>query len=245
MAWKRFVACSDFHGHHHDRKAVDVLQRFTDDFQPDRRWFLGDLFDLSALRSDATAEDKAEGVTNDLSAGLKFLRDWQPHVVLMGNHDERLWVGAKSINGLVSDCCHAAINHLDGVCRKIGATVVPYGAKDVHQEGPFTLTHGIAHNMHAAKTHAEAYPGATLFGHTHCVDYYRMASLDRREAWNIGCLCNTYPEYARRRRNTLRWEHGFVYGAYCDETNDYHVEQARPDSSGTWRMLTAYREYLP
>ncbi len=240
--WRKFIYCSDLHGHHQNKKAVDVLLRFTEDFQPVDRFFGGDLWDLSAIRGGASPAEKDEGIEEDLRAGFKFLDDWLPTIVLAGNHCARLW-DKRVGEGIIADVCNRAIQQIEEKCEKLGTEFVPYGVKDMVTVGPFSLTHGIAHNMHASKTHAETFPGCTFFGHTHCVDYYRSASYDRREAYNVGCLCDTYPYYAQRRRNTLRWEHGFVYGAWNTETLDYHVQQARPDASGKWRLITDYKEY--
>ena len=101
---KSFVFASDLHGDMQDHDAVAALIKFTDEFNPDVRIFGGDLFDFSPLMRNADPADKRESMEADVEAGMSFLKTWQPHYFLLGNHDDRLWQTAERHSiGIVRD----------------------------------------------------------------------------------------------------------------------------------------------
>ena len=88
---KRFIFATDLHGDQQDKAAVKALFKATESFKPHLRIFGGDLIDARPLRKGAGPEERAESMADDWRAGLKFISEWKPTHLLMGNHDQRLW----------------------------------------------------------------------------------------------------------------------------------------------------------
>ena len=97
MAWFDFVCASDTHGEIIDADYSKYILKFVEDVKPKKRFHLGDVFDLKPLRAGAHAEDRASSLKDDISAGLRFLRAFKPHVLTWGNHDHRLELMASSM----------------------------------------------------------------------------------------------------------------------------------------------------
>lgn len=244
MAWARWIAAGCIHGDQADASALRVLYDFTEEFKPTHRICLGDLFDFRPLRRNATAAERAEGVSRDWEAGLAFLRRWRPTAYVLGNHELRLWEAAESpVDGIVQDVARQAVKGIEDWCRAEGCTLIDYNVRHVYTLGPLTFVHGMRAGKYAPAHMAAAFPGQTVFAHTHSRGYARAETLDRREAWNVGCLRTLDPAYATTRHATLRWAHGFGYGGVDVDSGVAHVQLAAPDEDGVWRLMSSWREY--
>jgi predicted phosphodiesterase len=231
--WTRFVYLPDPHGHHVNKKAWAVVRAFVASYKPDRVVYGGDVFDLSPLRKGASAQEQAQSIEPDFKAGMDLFDYVPPTDFVMGNHDYRAWAIAKDDPGPVGDFCRHLVREVEGWAKKYGVTLYPYRANVFCKLGPtLKAMHGNVCNLHAAKSLAEAY-GAVIAGHTHSVDYYRSRSLDVREAWTCGCLCDIWQRYNETRIATLRHTHGFAWGEYSNRSYDVNIAQPR---NGVWRI---------
>ena len=233
MKWTKFVYLPDPHGHHVNAKAWGVAKAFIADYRPERIVIGGDFMDLGPLRKGASTEEMNQRMQPDFEAGMKILQDVMPTDVLLGNHDQRLFDTARDDPGLVGDFCDHLSRRLTKWCKSHGIKLTPYHAnKFVKLGNQLKALHGNCANMHSAKKMADVY-GCCVFGHVHRVQYYRTHSIDRREAWACGCLCDVWQPYNERRQATLSHNHGFAYGEYCSKTFDVQVAQER---NGHWRI---------
>jgi hypothetical protein len=102
--------------------------------------------------------------------------------------------------------------------------------------------HGNIANMHTAYALAVAY-GCIIGGHVHTIEHAIARTIDHREAFVCGCLCEIWQEYNKTRVATLRHRHGFAFGFYRDDSPAYSVHQAAADESGRWLIPSGFKEY--
>lgn len=229
---KRFIFATDLHGDQQDKAAVKALFKATESFKPHIRIFGGDLIDARPLRKGAGPEERAESMADDWRAGLKFISEWKPTHLLMGNHDQRLWDLAEADKGVETDYAWKGIQEMEARLEKTRTEWLPYHKKSVFKFGHMKCLHGYYHGMYAARQHAATY-GACLFGHTHTIDEFAIPGLERRVARGAGCLCNLDMKYNSRQPSSLRHAHGFVVGTINEKTGDYWTFQAE-EVNNTW-----------
>ena len=238
--WKKFLAVSCSHGHLADPRACKAAIDFKARWKPDITLHLGDLFDMAALRGGALkspdSADRATSISDDFSVGIKFLLEYAPNVLCLGNHDWRLWELAKSPNAVVSYCCNQAIGQLNDACREIKCVTKPYDIEKGWVElGPGLAGHGFMFNEQAVRDHVELTKKPTIIGHLHRVDRAAGRSFGAPLGWSIGALANfSEMHYARRNRSVARWSQGIAWGEFNDK--NIHVNVLTPNQDGTWRF---------
>jgi hypothetical protein len=137
--------------------------------------------------------------------------------------------------GWKRDYAAAVVEQIESEHERLKCRTYGYRIDERCQLGPgLSAIHGFAHNIHAAKTTAEAYPGGTLAGHVHSIAYHRAASLDVRECWLIGCARKTFAPFNQTRFGTFRHAHGFAWGWYHPDRPLYVVHQAAEMANGQW-----------
>jgi predicted phosphodiesterase len=226
----------------HHEPTVSVIEQYIADYKPHAVISIGDIFDFRNLRRGADDAERSESMREDVEAGKDLINRFKFTHVCLGNHDQRLWDEAEQGKGLVKEYCQRGVEDIEYQFRKHKTSWVPYSIHKGIQLGPAYFVHGFRCNIHAAKSTAEdhAKPNRTIFfGHTHSVSHYK--AVNGTQCYNVGCACDLDMEYARRRPNTLRWEHSFAAG----EIHPTHVEtwQFRPNN-GKWRMQTEVKEYV-
>jgi len=126
---RRFIFSTDLHGDKQDSPTVKALHEFTQDFKPHDKIFGGDIFDLRPLRRGAGAEEQAESMLNDWTAGCEFLRQWKPNYVLEGNHDKRLYDLAENHTaGIKADYAMKGCIELAQLYGKLKCVVKPHAS---------------------------------------------------------------------------------------------------------------------
>lgn len=195
-----------------DASAIRIFLDFCKWFKPDIRIHGGDAFDLRALRKSASEDEKRESIGVDIECGLEFMRRFEPHIFLRGNHDERLWDAAKNFaQPLLKDYAADKLLEIGRTLRNVN--VLPYNKRyGVYPLGHLNVIHGYGSGVTAARTHAIAYASNILMGHIHADDVFSMPGLERRRGWSSGCLCRLDMDYNRMQLGTLRQCHGFAYG---------------------------------
>ena len=234
---KTFVYASDLHGDFQDHKTVDTLLKFCDSFNPDVRVFGGDLFDFRNIRRGAGPMERQDSMAADVEAGMQFLRDFKPHVFLLGNHDSRLWDTAKlHENGMVREAAQKGVSDITAKCRSLKCKMLPYESdKGFYDLGKVRFIHGYHTGIYATKKHAEVYSptgGIVLHGHTHAIQYHSVARLNGGRGMGVGCLAQLHMDYNRHQTARMIHAHGFAYG-YSDK-KDWNVWQAKEGVNGKW-----------
>ena len=80
-----------------------------------------------------------------------------------------------------------------------------------------SAAHHAASSVSAARDHAETLGMNCVFGHTPRVAQEQGRSQRPVVGSNIGCGIDLNVGYAKSRRATLGWSHGFAFGEYNDQ----------------------------
>ena len=159
---------------------------------------------------------------------MQFLKTWQPHYFLLGNHDDRLWQTAERHSiGIVRDTAKMGIKDIEQTCRSMKCKMLPYSVdKGVLELGKITFVHGYFHGaVSATKQHAMTFaPGRWLL-HSRPYSLHTKFSAPRRNgasAISAGCLTQTSMEWNRAKVNRLAHEAGFVFGYYSRKRFGQH-----------------------
>lgn len=218
MKPSRWIAVFDSHGDMIDQDARQAFVRFLKSWKPKRVIHGGDWSDLRALRTGSSAQEKADGIEEDIDAGIDFLREIGVTDLLWGNHDNRLIKALKYkpdgiIRSAASMLYDKVVRNLDP--KRVG--YVPYGKRaGVMQLGSRTrIIHGYNSSMYSARQVAMSYAmpnGLAMMGHVHTNADHIEPALDKRRGMTIGCLCNLDMEYTEGHVKTLGWVHSWAYG---------------------------------
>ena len=233
MAYKRFLVCADNHGHLVDADAMIKLMAFADSWKPHYRIHLGDLWDFSPLRKGASPEDRAEGIAMDYLAGMTFLDAFKPNYLTIGNHDDRIWLGMNSGDGILQERCAELVKHSEEQFKKRKITWCSYHVSKYLQmpEGGPKLLHGFRATMYPARSHYENW-GSCLVGHVHKPDIYSARHIDGSQAFSLGCMANIDAlTYADRHAAKLSWRNGFLYGLINDKTGAWNAWNVTKEGS--------------
>lgn len=236
---KKFIYASDLHGDVQDWDTVQVLYDFAEVYKPQVRVFGGDLFDFRNIRRGAGPAERQDSMASDVECGLEFLGKFKPNVLLLGNHDKRLWDTARHHeNGIVQDAAKAGVKAITNACRKIKCKIIEYNAsKGYYDLGKVRFIHGFHTGIYASKKHAEVYSpasGIVLHGHTHAIQYHSIPRLKGGAGMGVGCLANTDMDYNKHQTGRMLHQNGFAYG-YSDGS-DWQAFQAKKGSNGKWRL---------
>lgn len=237
--WKRLLAMGCSHGHLADEKATNAVLRFAAEYKPNTVIHLGDFLDLACLRAGATGgADESRSPVPDVAQGFAFLEALKPNVVLMGNHEDRLWRLRESPKAIVATLAEGFIKEIETICGKLKAKLVPYCYGAQHQLADVVFMHGWLYNENCIRDTAEAYAprnGAVVFAHSHRAGMARGRRLDNPMGFNTGALIDIKAaEYAKHRRATLSWSQGFVWGEYTDTETVLWLHDA--GQKGLWQL---------
>lgn len=214
---KRFLCVGCSHGDLADPKALAAVIDFKARWKPDFVAHLGDFIDMAAFRTGAKGNgDEAEPIEPDFQAGMDFLQELKPHIVICGNHEDRLWNLRSHPNAIVATLAARIVGNIQDTCKAIKAKLIPYDYKAHYRLGDFKLMHGKFYNEMALRDHAEAY-GNCIIAHTHKAGLMRGRRDDNPVCIGVGTLTKVENmDYAKNRRATLGWSQGLAFGVYDD-----------------------------
>lgn len=238
--WTPILAVGCSHGHLIDPDAAENILRFRwGGFNPKVVVHLGDAFDFTSLRSGAVGNphdgDNAVDIDADVEDGLDFLRELEPTHYCYGNHEDRLNTFESHWN--------ARYQHTG---RTIKAAIRKELAKGVRiletwdQTSWFTFGgvrfgHGVYFGANFLRQSADAF-GNCVIAHAHHPGFATGGRLDHPRALSVGCLRTIQTAgFAKARRATLAWGHGFVWGEFCDTDAALWVH-AEPGDRKVWRL---------
>ena len=232
------IGCS--HGSLADPDAIEAVLRFEAAYKPERKFHLGDTGDYAAFRQGAPGtRDEAERLGPDIEAGCNLLERYRPTDVLLGNHDWRIFDLARSHNAILAYAASQARNELLETCRKVGARLIDH--YDINRSwielGDTKFLHGFGlGGENAIRDHAEHF-GRCVIAHMHRAESAGARRSDHAIAYCVGTLANIpMMEYAKTRRSTARWSHGFAFGEYSDTHCHIELSRCEQGQAKNWRL---------
>lgn len=239
MAFKRFLAFGCSHGSLVDKHALAAVMKFSRAFKPHRKIHLGDVCDYAAFRGGAGGtKDEAVGLAPDIRAGAELIKQWAPTDVLIGNHDERVWRMADHQNAVIAHAAACSRHEFLTACESVKAKVLQ--SYDINQSwitlGDTKLMHGWMYSENAMRDHAEHF-GKCIIAHLHVAGMGNARRSDHAVCYCVGTLANIPAlDYAKGRRATARWSHGFVYGEYNDKECHIYLSHCEQGQAKGWRL---------
>lgn len=225
--WRRFFVVADSHGkfiHWKDARKCLAHKAY---WKPDLTIHLGDFHDATALRIGAGEEDLAVDYGEDWRECVNFLTLLKPDVLMVGNHDHRLWQHAVSPRAIVREFARQGIDAVETLARKLRAKLIPYHIRDgIYQLGKLKMMHGFSFGENAEKTAAAQF-GFAVIGHVHRSQSWKPIRADGARCWSCGYMADSdQMSYADRTPSTLRWQRSWIYGAYNERTGEFVLWQA-------------------
>ncbi|NDF17657.1 MAG: metallophosphoesterase [Verrucomicrobia bacterium] len=219
--WRRFFAVGCTHAGHLDLKAWAEVMKFKERWKPDTTLHLGDFLDTSCwragARNSADDPDKSSSFADDYLHGIGHLKELRPDVVLLGNHEWRIFGLTRSSSAVVAYAAEEGVKAIEGAIKKLKAQMLPYDVEQgVYLLGNMACVHGYSCGEAALRDHTEQYGRPVLMAHTHRPEQVRGRTIGSPMGTCVGTLMRIQDAaYARHRRATLRWAHGCAFGEYC------------------------------
>jgi hypothetical protein len=220
--WKRVVAIGCTHGYKASRPRLKEVLAFVNRYQPEYRFELGDIVDTEAFRSGAKGTaDEGKDPRPDQQSGLEWLDAYAPTHISWGNHDVRLLELSNHPSAIVAYAASTLWHQLTSKADELKAKTVPYDiGKGWHRLGGVFWGHGYMYNINAVRDHAEMLSGPVVMAHLHKPEVVPGRTLNNSMSYCVGTLSDIDSHhYARRRRATLAWGHGCVWGEICESKN--------------------------
>jgi hypothetical protein len=237
--YTRFMAVGCSHGNMIDQSAAEAVLKFKAAFKPKRVFHLGDWCDTAALRSGAKGTaDEGKPIGSDIDEGLDFLEKLGVTDCTMGNHDERPWRYLNHHNAMIREMGKQLVSGINERMAKLGITWVnQWNVRKWIEAYGYKWMHGYMYNENVARDHAEAH-GNVVFAHAHTT----MIQKGRRDDCPTGICVGTLSDipnmdYAKNRRKTLSWSHGFVWGEGRDNKMAY-IYLHENGQQKEWRLPT-------
>lgn len=227
------VGCS--HGDLINESAASAVLSFKAEWKPDTMVHLGDFLDTAAFRSGAKGtSDEARPISPDIERGLDFLERLQPNLILLGNHENRLFSLAKHYNAVIQIAASHVISEIQKVADRLGAEMVPWEILGGYREiGGYKYFHGWMIGENAIRDHAEAF-GNCVHAHTHRAGMAKGRRSDNPTGYCVGTLADIPAlDYAKSRRSTMAWSAGFVWGEYCGDRSVLWLHE-QPRTLSEW-----------
>lgn len=236
--WKKLLAIGCTHGIHADKKATDAILKFKKHWKPDTVIHLGDAIDMTAFRSGAKgSSDEAEPVQPDVEAGLDFIEQLEPDVYFFGNHEDRLVNLSNHYNAIISGMSQLVLDQVYEKAKLVGAEIVNYHIETGWRKfGNWSFGHGYFFNENCPRDHAETY-GNCVFAHWHRTGMAKGRRVDNPTGICVGTLTKMGADllgYASKRRASLAWSQGFVWGEYNDKSGTMWLHEQPKNSE--WRL---------
>jgi hypothetical protein len=229
-ATKKFMLVGCSHGQLALRSALEMALKFKADYKPDLTAHLGDFTDTTAWRSGAhDTKDEGASVADDMESGLRFLEMLCPDLVIIGNHEARIYKNAEHPNALIAEAARSTIANLrEVIVDELGAIFVE--TYDLRRSwvrmGPALIGHGVFWNENAIRDHADFLAQDCVIAHLHRHGVERARTLGGATGYCVGYLGDRDKfNYAHLRKATEKWTVGFAYGEYCDAFWDINLRK--------------------
>lgn len=208
---------SDLHIPHHNRTSVSAVEKFGLAIKPTHVIWIGDFGDWESIsywnRNNAVklVESDLEAETKEMNKFLdrqcRMFR-YAKKIFIEGNHDHWPLTAIGQYPQFRGYLDVEKVLHLKERGISFVRENIPY------RIGKVSWVHGDCFGKSPGKYHASKMVidyGNVIYGHTHSIQTYTKTSplneLDKRSAFNIGCLCDLNPSYMRNRPHS--WIHAF------------------------------------
>jgi hypothetical protein len=212
------------------------VRAFRKDFRPDDYTELGDLLETTALRAGARGtKDESEPLEPDVNKALAWLQEMRPKRWMLGNHDDRIYQLRDHPSAIVAELSRRLVADMEAAAEKVKCRIYPYDIeRGWAKVGGMYVGHGYMYNVNALRDHVEMLGGNVVMAHLHVAHTFRA----RNHGGHWGVCVGTGGDprtmaYARRRRQTLAWNHGIAYGEFCDDESTMHLLQWNCAHGGT------------
>jgi hypothetical protein len=245
MSFETFSAVGCTHGDLINQVAKKAFLSWVKDFKPKHRFHLGDAFDFRSLRRGADPKEEGDSLEDDWAEGNKFLDEYRPTVLTLGNHDGgRLWRAAFDWRGITRAYAEMGIKDLQNRCKKNKTILVPYNSRTgIYKFGDTAMLHGYHAGVNATRLHAQTYRKC-LFAHLHRVEEASVPGLDDATAQCIGSLANFEAmDYASQRTATLAWRAGWAHGVINTKTGKVTWWMCKQQDDGTFLCPSGTKQY--
>lgn len=228
------VACN--HGNLADREALDAALRFKRSWKPHTTIHHGDSIDYTCLRGGADGTtDEGVSLFDDFNAGTRFVEEYEPDIVLEGNHCDRPRKLRNSPRAKIAYAATRLVADYEALVKeKLKAKLIPYDIETGWIKlGDTLFGHGYMYNQLGIRDHAETF-GKCVIGHLHRVGQERGRHISSPTAYCVGFLGDRLKfTYAKTNRQRFAWSQGFGWGEYNDKHCIVRLEQKTPFG---WRL---------
>ena len=226
--WRRWMATGCLHSTHGCSEYMRNVRAFKAAFKPDDYTELGDVLETTCLRAGARgSRDEAEPLEPDMRIGLDWVREMRPTRWMFGNHDDRIIQLQSHPSAIVAELSRRLHADMLAAAESVKCKVYPYDIERGWAKlGNMWLGHGYMFNINALRDHVEMMGGNVVMAHLHVAHTFRARNYGGH--WGVCVGTGGDPRtmgYARRRRQTLAWNHGIAYGEYCDDDSTMHLVQ--------------------
>lgn len=237
--WTKFLAVGCSHGSHISESAKKAVLDFRDRYKPEEIIHLGDAIDCTSLRGgairDSISGDHSADLADDFATGIGFLKELEPTIYMLGNHEHRLYNLLGSSSAIISYAAERGVDEIERQMKKLHCRVFPYDIeKGVVVLGGTAFLHGFAFSENAVRDTVESLGRPVIMAHIHRPEIQRGRVINSPVGICVGTLANIGAmAYARQRRATLRWQHGFAWGEYSSKGC---VSWLATPTGGEWRL---------
>lgn len=215
---KRIVVVPDLQIPGHDRKAVEALAQFIEEWCPDQVVCVGDLIDMPQISqwTKGTAGEHTRDLHKHRNMAIEVIDMLKIDVISRANHEDRLW---KSLSNRLPGLLDLPELRIENFL-KLDEMGVKY-AHDPYLLGPSTyLMHGdegtqsSKSGMTAANLSARI-GASTVIGHTHRLGLvptsHMVGSKIHRIDWGfeVGCILNFNWSGFKYMKGLANWQPGF------------------------------------
>jgi hypothetical protein len=208
----RILVSNDYHAPYHDKKALGILLKFIEWYQPDYHILAGDIWDFYQLSSFNQNPKFKANLQSDLNIGKQIIKEQQKaspktkYIFIPGNHEERLqrfiWRNADVLN---LDCLE--LENVLGLDEMNIRTAPPDEGLMINDV--FMVYHGSLVRKFSgwtAKAEYEKNGCCGMSGHCHRGGDHRRTNRGGDWGWwENYCLCRLDPEYIKH----PDWQQGF------------------------------------
>lgn len=241
-ARRRVMAVGCSHGSRANPKALEAVLRFRESFKPHQVIHLGDAYDLASLRGGALANgndgDAADDYLSDIDEGRRFLNNLRPTVFTLGNHEERAKRYLHHHNAVIRGFAEAVWARMVEPIERHAKVFIKHHSVLPHgwfKLGGFSWGHGTLFSENFLRDSAETW-GNCVVAHAHRAGIAYGRRADNPVAFSPGTLADLPAmEYAHKRRGTLAWSHGIVFGEYTENSSHLYLHQW-PQNEQTWAL---------
>ena len=236
--WVKLVIVADNHGNMIDEQTENSLFKVVDALKPDLRIHLGDFLNLNAWRDGATPEERRESLKDDIDAGIRFLNEYRPNVMTMGNHDYRLWKKAREGNADTREYAEEQIEKVTNCLNKHKTKTFAWGVRrGVYEIAGQRMIHGYSAGITATATMGAKY-GRCVHGHNHTGDIVWLPTYDGGFAQSCPSMCdNNKMEYQLGQVASFKHISGFALAIADVKKNIYYPGFVVKNDDGQFVMM--------